>query len=420
MTSTLRRILTWPNSPTDDTGTPPNTSSGRRPSGRTQPSGIVARRLAGATPLQNSRPGEGADALADEAFDRADDTRDLHARWTGGSHLATRATSVALLITIVCGPIALALVGLAYLSVSGTAAPFVAAAPDRSSEQAAAGEFASQTVVAWLEATNDPDNPAAATLARNLGSASTVLPDTGQLATQPDVAAITRTASGLWSVTVAVTVTNPAATATATAPVAAATTSAPTPTRQYFQIPVSFQAGALVAVALPAPVAGPAEAAPPQLAYRHQVDPGSPVAASAAGFLTALLTGSSDATRFESPGTVIAPLQSAPYTAVTLGAVTATGDLTGTSETPTGGEQVQLLITARAQLADGQQLPVQYALTMAARAGRWEVRSLDPAPALQPVTDGAASPTSSSGAGAPSSAPSTPTPTGAASTPTGS
>ena len=74
-------------------------------------------------------------------------------------------------------------------------------------------------------------------------------------------------------------------------------------------------------------------------------------------------------------------------------------------EEPSTGDELHELVTAEARSSTGQAISVQYALTLTAREGRWEVRSMEPAPrqaADQPAVTTAPTPTSS--APAPSTA----------------
>lgn len=51
---------------------------------------------------------------------------------------------------------------------------------------------------------------------------------------------------------------------------------------------------------------------------------------------------------------------------------------------PADGSKRRLLVTVDATDSDGNTFPLAYALTLQARAGRWEIAALDDAPALGP------------------------------------
>ncbi len=88
---------------------------------------------------------------------------------------------------------------------------------------------------------------------------------------------------------------------------------------QYFQIGVVDDGGRLVAVALPARVAGPApRVAPPRALQVADGTPADDHAALVGDFLEALLTGRRDIRRYLSPESDIAPISPAPYEAISV------------------------------------------------------------------------------------------------------
>ncbi len=83
----------------------------------------------------------------------------------------------------------------------------------------------------------------------------------------------------------------------------------------------------------------------------------------------------------------------APYVAVEIEDVLVDRDISSVNQTdPATGTRVHLLVTATATGPDKRQITVQYALTLTARAGRWEITAIDPAPLAQ-----APDPTATSG-----------------------
>ena len=299
----------------------------------------------------------------------------LQSQWTGGSHLATRAITVVLWSALVSGPLALALAALLLLSLAGPAPTNAAPAVDRAGERVAVQEFAQRFVVAWLQTPQGQEKQ----LASYVKVPSLRLAEVPVTAQGPATADVRQVGPGLWTVTVGVNVTP-----------AAAGTSPAIPARRYFQVPVRFAAGALVAAALPAPVAAPAVAEAPGLAYRQRASLAHPLATSVGEFLAALLTGAGEVTRYASPGTTVVAVTPAPYTAVVVTDVMVDRDLPADRVAPAPGDQRRVLVTARASSGVRQEISVQYALTLLARAGRWEVKAVDPAPMTVPS---AASPT---------------------------
>lgn len=290
----------------------------------------------------------------------------LQSQWTGGSALATRAATLVLWAALASGPLALAVAVLVLLSLSGPAPTTARPTDDRAGEQAAVEEFAQRFVVLWLQTPQGQEKQ----LAPFVKVPSLTLAALPSVASDADTAGVLQVGPGLWTITVGVNVTAPPAVdAPATAPV-----------RRFFQVPVRYDVGALVAAALPSPVAAPPIAAAPELAYRYRADLTHPLATSVEDFLAALLTGTGDVTRYVSPGTTIAPVTPAPFTSVVVTDVQVDLDLPANEAAPAPGDQRRVLITARASGGTKQEIGVQYALTLVARAGRWEVKAIDPAP----------------------------------------
>ena len=281
------------------------------------------------------------------------------------THLAARLATVALLLCLVASPVALAMAGLAYYQSTSAAPPAPAAVVDRSNDQAVASEFAQRLVVTWLTATQqNPDALIALVRAAQLSS----LPRDPFEVRDPSLARITQ-ANGTWSVTVAVTVTD-ARKITA---------------RRFFQVPVRLDAGSVSALTLPTPVSPPAVAPAAPDDYRNQLDSTGPAAQTVAQFLTAYLTGTGDVGRYLTPGVSLAALSPAPYTSVRLEDLRGDADVRSTDTVP-DGRRVRVLATATAAVTDQQRSTVSYALTLTARAGRWEITGIDPTPAYTPKT----------------------------------
>ncbi|MDH6122963.1 conjugal transfer protein [Kitasatospora sp. GAS204B] len=159
---------------------------------------------------------------------------------------------------------------------------------------------------------------------------------------------------------------------------------------RYFQVAVATATaggGAMgyVALALPAEVAAPPCVRAPALVYGpwRPALPGDPLAGAVTEFLTAYLTGSGDLTRYLSPGTQLAAITPPPYTALVVDELAVEGEQDGAqvSGVPAGGIRLRVLAQLRATGTDGMRVPLAYALTLQARAGRWEIASLDGAPA---------------------------------------
>ena len=274
------------------------------------------------------------------------------------SSLLTKAWSGLLVTALALGPVGAALGGLAWVQMSAQpAAVQAASSTDRSGEQAMAGEFGQRVVVAWLTSTQDQPW---ALLALCKDASLAGLPAEAYQVRDVTVADIVWTGH-LWSVTVAATVTDVRQTA-----------------RRYFQVPVQVASGSVSVVMLPSPVAAPRV----NLAstnYQVQLATSSPPGATVGQFLTAYLSGSGDLSRYLTPGVAMDPISPAPYTTVRLTDLRAATDI-DVAKTPADGQQLRVLVIASAAVTQRQSSPVAYALTLRARAGRWEIFSIDQAP----------------------------------------
>ncbi|MEU9044513.1 MULTISPECIES: hypothetical protein [unclassified Kitasatospora] len=319
---------------------------------------------------------------------------------------------------LAASPVAL---GLSFAALRGAAAapmaPAVAAPPAVSPPSG----YAEQFIDLWLRSSQDgPQLDALRTMAP---SVELPRPASGVQATVERVVAVRSAPLGVrtWQVTVAATMLLPAAGAKSGSGVqssAQPTGSAQSPgsaqggedaqnrvrTVRYFAVPVevvrsSGSGGApdaLAVTAAPAQVAAPAALSgdPSAPVYGSVIGDG-PLQQAVAGYLTAYLTGTGDASRYLAPGAkVLAP--AASYSKVSLASLGSSGPV---PSVPADGTvisvQAQVLATDTAGA-----WPLTYPLRLRARAGRWEVASL--APVLSSPSS------SSSGSGtSPSPAPST-------------
>jgi hypothetical protein len=154
---------------------------------------------------------------------------------------------------------------------------------------------------------------------------------------------------------------------------------------RYYQVAVAGSPnGGFVAASLPAQVPAPLVARPPALGTGSMESPrpGDAVAEAVTRFAAAYLTGNGELVRYTAPDSNLEPVQPAPFTGVRLTRL-GSRPLSGPD---TGAQQV--LAELRATDAAGRVAFLQYALELAPRAGRWEVRAVMPAPPLAaPATD---------------------------------
>ncbi|MFI0596635.1 conjugal transfer protein [Streptomyces griseus] len=327
--------------------------------------------------------------------------------WSTGAQANTstvlRWTAWSLLLL---GPL---LAGAALLSApTGTTAPAppAAAAPSAAGSQGSAG-FASLFVDAYLRAgEGDQDE-----LAAYYPAASDI-----RLEGEPDqrtgkeltVVRLRQTDPGIWSVTVAARVTEtprPSASPADTPSAGASQEAGPGERLRYFQVPVATATtkgvGGYVALSMPAEVAAPPRIEAPELLYGppRPAVPSDPRTQAVTEFLSAYLTArSGDIDRYLAPGTRITPIVPAPYKGIAVDHLSVEGEQgnEATTSVPADGTRQRLLVHLRATGVDEVRRPLAYALTLTARAGRWEIAELDGAPAPAPPTapPASASPTS--------------------------
>ncbi|MFK0121443.1 conjugal transfer protein [Streptomyces sp. NPDC090994] len=284
-------------------------------------------------------------------------------------------------VLVVSGP---ALGALAFLSSSapaqGAAKPVAAASP--ASPVGPAG-FAELFVAAYLQAGQGTERDLAPYYSGSVALA--VKPGT-RTATQSTVIASREVQPGYWSITVAADVT--------------AHDDKGKSKRlgiQYFRVGIQATgpAGAggtepgatagYAATSLPSQVAAPTALKPGGLAY--ETDRGSssadPSVETSRGFLAAYLTGTTELDRYTSPGTQLQPISPAPYAAVKVTGVQDDSSGSGQQKVPADGTVLHQLVQVDATDQAGSPVSLSYALTLKSRAGRWEVASVDDAPAIR-------------------------------------
>lgn len=316
---------------------------------------------------------EGSDAQAASSADHSPEDEEFIARANGTStqRLMTHAARAAVIAALVSGPVAL------YLSGGSSAAPEVMAPPAVSAvdntAQFAASDLAQQFVSAWLTTHRGDEGSLQRFVDVDAGTGA--LPAQALYESADTHIAGVREVSGVdgadtYAVTVSAEVT-PAG--------------ADTATRRYFQVPVVVSDKGVRAMAMPAAVPAPSTGLTVNLDYSNQLSSNAAIVTAAQGFLSAMLTGDGDVTRFTSPGTNLGAITPAPYASISVIGARTQKSLGDSAETPADGQRARLLLTISQQppgtASSTDALTGAYALTMAARAGRWEVSALDPAPA---------------------------------------
>lgn len=154
--------------------------------------------------------------------------------------------------------------------------------------------------------------------------------------------------------------------------------------RRYFQVPIVVADAGMRPVGLPVPVSAPTSTTPVQLAYSKPLPSADPAAEAVMAFLGAYTTGKGDLSVYVSPGAEITPITPAPY--MTVSPIDLRVDV-DVPKTPKDGARLRVLATVTLATQTGQQATSTYALTLSARATRWEISSIDPAPAEIPKSN---------------------------------
>ncbi|MFE2092829.1 conjugal transfer protein [Streptomyces sp. NPDC059460] len=320
---------------------------------------------------------------------------------------------------LVLGPL---LGAFAYLSAPAQAGPAqrtaAPVAPAATGAQGAAG-FAQLFVAAFISAgEGDQDKLAAyypdATSLRLEGASDR------RRGEQFTVVRLRQTDSGVWSVKVAARITDTKPADGHQADAKDETKAAAAQGVRYFQVPVATAttaggASGYTALAMPAEVAAAERIKAPGLVYgpMRPALPADPRTQAVTEFLTAYLTGAGELDRYLAPGTHLTPVVPAPYSGIAVDTLAIEGekDTEPVTVVPDDGTTLRLLVALRATGHDEVRVPLTYALTLNARAGRWEIASLDGAPALATTPTASAAPAAPSDGTTPSMTPSTaPTP----------
>ena len=284
--------------------------------------------------------------------------------WTAGRQLSTTLIGVGLWAVVACGPLALAGQLFAPSSTAVAAAP-VSVTPGLTSGEQAAGAHAEAFVAAWLRATRHDSADLAQFISIPAGSVTAEQPlayrDLGVVAIEPGE-------HGLVAVTVSV--------AVADAHREEKDASVQVWHQRYYQVLVSVSGTELAVMGLPMQVSGPAAAQLPKVEY-VQFSATSSAGETVRLFLSAYLCASGDLNRTLSPGAAILAVDPAPYFSVRPTKLLGS---TKPKEQPSSGDVIHVQVEVEAILANEHTVSMTYWLTLTARDGRWEVRSLDPGP----------------------------------------
>ncbi|MFF4344715.1 hypothetical protein ACFY00_32945 [Kitasatospora sp. NPDC001540] len=297
---------------------------------------------------------------------------------------AARLARIGVWAALLAGPVLGAAALLGGPSSASTARPSPSTSATSASGTGPAG-FAQLYVQAYLAAGTGTENSVAPYYSGTLALNN---PPGARTAATTVVMASTQVSPGYWSVTVA-------------ADVVAHPQGKPAVDTglHYFQVGIAAtgpaaaggaQQGAgpvgYTATSLPAEVSAPGALRPGALVYgASALSSSDPAQATVSGFLAAYLTGTGQLGPYTAPGVVMNPVSPAPYSTLAITGISddSPGGSSGGSAVPADGALRRVLARVNATSNAGT-FALNYALTLRARAGRWEVYGLDPAPRLAP------------------------------------
>ena len=282
--------------------------------------------------------------------------------WQHGNTVATRLLHVALVGALISGPVALGWVALSLSAQpSGSAAAVgESAAAERDDDATLAAAAAQRLVLTWLTASATDKAALQAQLVEQLPAALELPERRPAPPTQMWVGAIDQRSPGRFRVVVATVGVGGTA---------------------YFVVPVRVEAGVAGALSLPGRTQLPISLDPDsnRLPAMTAMPTDDPAFQTAAGYITAYLTGSAELDRWTAPGT--------PLTAIApraCGSVRVDSVETVTTEAPTG--RAAVVTTATCQTTGRPSSTTQHGLVLQVRDGRWEVIAEDPALLLDPAS----------------------------------
>lgn len=321
------------------------------------------------------RPKKRVDEPSADSSSRPEQEPSSSSSWTHGQELLGKVVVGIVWAAVLSGPIALGMMAFSPQTARVVAAPAEGEAPLTAAEQEA-GPYAASFVGAWLTATKDKHDA----LSRFVNTDSLSLGETGWKYRDLAVASIARDSAGIVSVRIAVNVQE--------LDYEKDEAGEETWPRRYFQVPVQVDGDALGILGLPTPVSTPSALQNRvSTSYKDELSSSHPAAETVEAFLNAYLAGSGELSRYVSPGADIQPLDDTSYVAVSVESVVAVEE---PSQNPADGETAQVYVSATVVNATQMSLRTEYALTLAARDGRWEISAINTVPAHKQSTQSTA------------------------------
>ena len=147
--------------------------------------------------------------------------------------------------------------------------------------------------------------------------------------------------------------------------------------QRWWTVALSEQEDGFAVLGMPSPAPAPARSSAPSLAYQNAAGP--ELNAAVSDFLNAYATGVGDVSRYVAPGSGIVAISPAPYTSVKVRSVSTVDEVA--LGAPEDSDEARALAVVDLVVGEVQQQS-QYALTLTARGGQWEVSAVEPSPVL--------------------------------------
>lgn len=149
----------------------------------------------------------------------------------------------------------------------------------------------------------------------------------------------------------------------------------------WYQVNIYNDQGSFVPLGWPAPVSAPETGSAPRMGYTYESS--DEIETTVSDFFEAYILENGEVSRLTHPDSTITPLGNPTYTDVEIQEVTTDEDFR--DQTPQDGTTAQAYVYLQLGTSQDQGKLATYALTLEVRGGRWEVRTLEPAPVVQPA-----------------------------------
>ena len=151
----------------------------------------------------------------------------------------------------------------------------------------------------------------------------------------------------------------------------------------WYQVNVIEADGQFTALQWPAPIPAPEAGSEARVSYTYPAS--EDIDSTVASFFNAYILGDGEVDRLTSPESKIRPLGPNPYRALKITKTVTDEDFR--DELPEDGTEAKAVVSVQMGDSDAEGRTASYALTLETRGGRWEVKTLDPAPKVSELSE---------------------------------